>query len=654
MRPTDNEMTAARDWAARLQEGRGFSRFCAPGLDVRVDTRTYPDFPAVEWVLHLRHGGDAATPVLERILPLDAILPMDAGDPCAIHYAKGALCCEDDFAPMRRVLRRNGRLRLQAGWGRSSSEVLPFFCVDFGGRGLVVAIGWTGEWAAEFSRDAEGNLHLQAGMDHSHLRLYPGEEIRTPSVAVLCWEGERIRGHNWLRRFILKYHSPPACAPSPAGHGARPAGRAAGGPLCNGNWGGTSAATHLDNIRKIASHDLPFEYYWIDAEWFGKPGHWMENAGNWNPRPDLYPDGLEPIGQALARAGKKLLLWFEPERVAPDTPWAREHPEWLLEPAPQDCVTWAHYGDWMSTEEWTAWESRRNQLNAGDKLLNLGNPQARRFLTDFLSERISAWKIGCLRWDSNIAQLAHWRHHDPPDRQGMTEIRYVEGQYALWDELLARHPGLLIDNCASGGRRMDLESLSRTIPLWRTDYAVGHTDPKVAQCHTWGLLHWIPLNGTGGGYLRHCDPYIMRSTMGAAWVCGLAGHGDAPQPPIPDDYPFAAGRRLLEEYLDLRPYFLGDFYPLTEYTKAEDVWMVYQLDRPEQGDGILVVLKRSRSPFTTGQFPLRGLRPEADYRFEDIDRGSLCATTGADAMQRGLTVALPGKPDSAVIQYRLR
>jgi len=228
----------------------------------------------------------------------------------------------------------------------------------------------------------------------------------------------------------------------------------------------------------------------------------------------------------------------------------------------------------------------------------------------------------------------------------------VEGQYALWDELLNRHPGLLIDNCASGGRRMDMESLGRTIPLWRTDYAVGHSDPRVAQCHTWGLLHWVPLNGTGGGYLCNANQYILRSTMCSAWVCGLSGHGDAAQPAIPDDYPFDEGRRLLEEYLELRPYFLGDFYPLTEYTKAEDAWMIYQLDRPELGDGIIVILKRSRSPFTTAQVHPQGLDPSAGYHFEDADCGPLISTTGADAMKYGLTIELRGAPDSAVVKYR--
>ena len=62
-----------------------------------------------------------------------------------------------------------------------------------------------------------------------------------------------------------------------------------------------------------------------------------------------------------------------------------------------------------------------------------------------------------------MAPLDFWRGNDPPDRQGMTEIRYIEGLYALWDEPRGRHPGLLIDDCASGGRRIDLEMISRSV-----------------------------------------------------------------------------------------------------------------------------------------------------------------------------------------------
>lgn len=54
--------------------------------------------------------------------------------------------------------------------------------------------------------------------------LHPGEEVRTPRVLLLCWSGDRMRGHNLLRRFILKHHRP------------HPDGWPLVAPLCNGNW----------------------------------------------------------------------------------------------------------------------------------------------------------------------------------------------------------------------------------------------------------------------------------------------------------------------------------------------------------------------------------------------------------------------------------
>ncbi len=72
----------------------------------------------------------------------------------------------------------------------------------------------------------------------------------------------------------------------------------------------------------------------------------------------------------------------------------------------------------------------------------------------------------------------------------MTEIRYIEGLYTFWDELRLRHPNLIIDNCASGGRRIDLETVSRSVALWRSDYR--YFEPNGQQCHTYGLSFYLP------------------------------------------------------------------------------------------------------------------------------------------------------------------
>ena len=611
----------------------------ATGLQVRAEIRVHQDFPAVEWVLHLRHTGETETPIIEELRPLDAAVALPTTETCVVRYSKGALCSPEDFELVERPLRPRSELRQRPGGGRSSSEVLPFWNLIMAERGIILAVGWTGEWATRFARATDGTLELQAGMAQTHFRLHPGEEVRSPSLLLLCWNGDPMRGHNLLRRFILDHHRP------------QPEGLPLAAPLCNGNWGGTPAEVHLDNIRQIVEQELPIEYYWIDAEWFGSEGHWMKNAGHWEPRSELYPEGFQPLSEALHRAGRKLLLWFEPERVAPGTPWFEELQPWLLRIPPEKAITWADYGAELPPQEWVKMESARNQLNVGDRLLDLGNPDARRFLTDFLSERITRFGIDCLRWDSNIAPLAYWRQADTPDRQGITEMRYVEGQYALWDELLQRHPGLILDNCASGGRRLDLESITRTTPLWRTDYAVSHRDPVITQCHTFGLMHWVPLNGVGGGYLHEWDDYTLRSTMCSALAVGLWGSGDTRQDPIPPDYPFDHARRLLQQYLAVRRFFYGDFYPLTEYTRTQDAWMAYQLYLPEAEEGLLVVLKRPRSPFSHGVFKLFGLDPAREYAFTDWGGEELGTANGQVAMAGGIEVELPEQPDSTLILF---
>jgi hypothetical protein len=107
-----------------------------------------------------------------------------------------------------------------------------------------------------------------------------------------------------------------------------------------------------------------------------------------------------------------------------------------------------------------------------------------------------------------------WRKNDAPDRQGITENLYVQGHLAFWDELRRRHPRLRIDSCASRGRRNDLETMRRAVPLLRSDFQHPHMPSVVEgnQAHTYGLSFWLPFQGTGG---FSADPYVCRKD----WRC---------------------------------------------------------------------------------------------------------------------------------------
>ena len=575
-------------------------------LEVRVEATRDLVFPAIEWVAYIKNKDDKNSPILKDIQAVDSIFSPQGSSSSHLHWAKGGVASFDDFAPETTAIESGKTIHLQPGGGRSSCDVLPFFNLEGNGGGMITAVGWTGEWACDFTGTKGGGTVLKSGLAKTNLTLYPGEEIRTPRMLILNYDGDQWRGQNILRQYILARHRP------------QRNGKPLMAPITNGNWGGTAIDIHLDNVKKIAENGLPVEYYWIDAEWHGGKGSWAENVGSWEEKKALYPQGFKPLSDALQKSDRKLMLWFEPERVYKNSTWYKEHREWLL-------------------------DTGHDSL-----LLNIGNPEACKFLIDAISKKIDDYGLGCYRQDFNIDPLPFWQANDKPDRVGMTEIRYIEGLYAFWDGLLQRHPDLIIDNCASGGRRLDLETTGRATPFWRTD---GPRDSIAHQCHTFGLLPWIPFSATSQDQAG--DDYEFRSSMCSSLCLNWWVRGDVPATIIPDTFPFAWAKKTLDQYVEYRKYYYGDFYPLTGYSKSEDVWLAYQLDRPDLGEGMIVVLKRPKSLYTSAHLALQGLDGGASYKVSELEDKNQKVYSGKDMLEKGIEVNLAEKPDSMLLFYKV-
>ena len=596
------------------------------GLQITWQVLQHHGFAAVEWTAWVDNPGLAPAPVLADLSALD-LAWRSVGD-AFLYRSPGAAETREDFQlqrfPLQTIREPRAEARFGAGCeGRSSVDWLPFFNLQTGTDGLVVAVGWSGQWHAAVERHGD-ETRLRAGMDGLRLALPAGTGVRTPRVLLVYWRGALEDGQNQLRRLLLQHVVPQV------------GGQPVQVPSCYGAWGGAPTPVHLQQLQFIQDRALAYDVYWIDAGWYGtsdKPcpnvfeGEWGK-TGDWRVNRLYHPDGLAPVSRQAHQAGLQFLLWVEPERALHGAPITLEHPEWFLQRQPG-----------MPRE-------------VGENLiLNLGNPEARQWVTELVSGLVTEHGLDWYRQDFNISPLEYWRANDAADQQGLTENRYIEGLYAFWDGLRRRHPQLRIDNCASGGRRLDLELLYRSIPLWRNDYnCFSHLDPEVLQVHGYGLSHWVPLHATSPFNSAPGDTYRFRSIVAPGVVFGMDEVGNVEYDEA--SYPWDWHRRMLDEQRRARPFWYGDLYPLTRCTAEPDAWLALQLHRADLDAGVILAFRRAASPLTQAAFRLRGVDGDAVYTLEDADSGRRWSAGGSELAGPGLALAMPEPRSSCLLFYR--
>ena len=591
------------------------------GLTVRVEALVYRDFPVVEWVVWFTNAGNAPSPLLSDIQAINTTL---AGDTPVLTHGNGDFCSAEGYTPQETSLPEGTVLTFAPNGGRPCDGAFPYYRVQFAGCGVTLAIGWPAQWSATFT-GVPGGVSVQAGQQQTHLRLQPGERLRTPRMTVMSWSGDTTRAINLWRRWYLAH-----ILPRPDGQPLQPALVA-----CGTETGEEfTAATEENQLRfqeKFARLGIDYDVWWIDAGWYpcrdaqGDRRWWR--TGTWIPDPERFPNGLRPVADHAAAHRARLLLWFEPERVTQDSQLFQDHPEWLLQ---------------------------RDQPES-NALLNLGNPSCRQWLTDYICALIQQHGIGIYRQDFNFAPLPYWRENEPEDRQGMNENLHVQGYLQYWDDLLARNPGLWIDSCASGGRRNDLETMRRAVPLHYTDYGYGDHPVKLAFHHT--LFAWIPyfkeFTLSTDQYQPEDDTRFDKNIDSFSFHCAMAAMLFLTLDIRRENYDFSLGKKMVAIWRKAAPLFLGgDYYPITPFSRDPAQWVAWQFDRPEYGDGLLQGIRHTACPDETFIAYPQGLQADIEYLFENPESGEQFHRQGAAVMREGVQLSLP--PRNGVIWFYKR
>jgi len=480
--------------------------------------------------------------------------------------------------------------------GLSTCDHLSYYNLELSpSEGMIVAVGWPGQLATRLNRDQGNGMRIRSGQELTHFKLLPGEEIRTPLVALQFWKGgDWLRAQNVWRRWFIAHNL------------RKPGGKLPPIQWC-GSTGNLMATVTEESIKKsidaYGAMGLKPDFWWMDAGWYPCGGNWY-NTGTWEIDKTRFPNGIRAVTDYLHEKDIRSILWFEPERVTANTWLPMNHPEWIF---------------------------------AGS-LVDLGNPDAWKWMVERVDSLLVSEGIDIYRQDFNMGPLSHWRANDAADRQGITEMRHVLGLLAYWDELLRRHPEMLYDNCAGGGRRNDLESMRRGVPFTKSDYA---GEPVGVQCETYGISLWLPYYAAT--WMRNEDPYTCRSNMahviGAVLKPNDKNHGKQ----LP---------KRLDEWRKTVANYWGDFWPLTSHSLENNVWMAWQFDRPEEGEGVVQVFRRAESPYEAARFRLRGLAPDAVYTLTDLDVAGTTEMTGRELLESGLPIVLKDRPTAAIIVYK--
>lgn len=575
------------------------------GLSVRCAAVEYLQFPIVEWTLHFQNTGTTDTPLIEEIAAIDARFGASSAGAAVLRHHTGDLCTADSYAPHAEQLSPGTAKRISNTGGRPTQSAFPYFNLVWPDRGIIVVLSWAGQWTMQFGPEPAGQVHVRGGQELTHFRLHPGEEVRSPLVVVQFYKGDWLRGQNIWRQWMVAHN-----LPRPGGKPVQPM-----ASLCTGNYYPglmSNAAQELVFLRRHIDEGIRFDAWWQDAGWYPCEGVTWPKTGTWEVDTKRFPKGLREVSDFVHTQGGRAIVWFEPERVHAGTWLAEKHPEWV------------HGG-------------------AGGGLLKLGDPECRKWLTDHIDRLLTEQGIDVYRQDFNIDPLPYWRAADTTDRQGITEIRHVEGYFAYWDELLRRHPGMFIDSCASGGRRNDLETLRRAVPLLRSDW---YNAADGQQCHTYALSLWFPYQGTAGYLYRFMSgTYWIRSAMVAEFTFGPDAAGL-------DGVDWQLLKTALREWGEIKDCFYGDFYPLTPYSLGADSWMAWQYHQAAAGKGVVQVFRRAESVYEAARFPLRGLDPQTSYEVTDLDTNESMQMSGRDLLEKGLRVSFENRPASALITYR--
>lgn len=623
-------------------------------LKFELTAELYKDVPAFDYVVKVTNVSETeSSPVIAGFSSMDMnyhIKKNSQQSVINVENANGSTARADDFEQKNYVLEET--LNFKNENGRSTDDRWPYFAVDGTKDGFLLAVAWSGNWDVTFTN--VHNIHVGIKVDLLNFKSYllPGESIRSQRIVFVANEADNAYGHNLFRRMVVNHYTPYCREGKPFTP-----------PIAINFWGGRNTAFISKVAKAYADAGIKADTVWLDAAWYGNypfmgedksvgwgatsGGSWEQQIGVWTPNRNLYPHGMKPLADFIhENTPYKMMLWWmmEDGRYNPYN-HTYEYGNGEKVTVTNDVLAHQTFGA-------ESYYTEFYEKDPGRRVLKLSDEKVFKKVLNYYRYMFSCENIDWMRIDYWARPARSWLVNDKEEatelageefseyRSGMTENKYIVNLYRFFDTMYEEFPGWLLDNCCSGGRRLDLEMALRGIPLWRTDYNNASKPDycEANQVQTQYLSRWLPFTGIGVTRPTE-DKYYERSFYCAGPCIGgnkLSEEG------------LTKLKKLVDEYVSIRHFWQGDYYQIVPVANDKTSWQCYELCRDDLDEALVVCIARSETTQTVTKhrlcryFKLKGLDPKGTYLIHDIDDVE-CKNDRTDMGYRLMRIGILGK-----------
>ncbi|MFR2188860.1 MAG: alpha-galactosidase [Blautia sp.] len=540
--------------------------------------------------------------VLKRALSLG--LDFLEGDMDLIHfYGK--------HAGERQFERRNlphGITEISSSRGTSSHHHNPFVILcdrdtteDFG-NAYGISFIYSGGFRIQMEKDQVDGIRLVCGIDDEEFlwKLAPGESFVTPEAALSYSENGLTALSD---QFQKAYHA--NLIRSPWKDKKRPT-------LVN-NWEATYFGFDAEKLLKIAGEaaDLGLDMLVLDDGWFGKRDDDNSGLGDWFVNEKKLGCTMKELVDRVNALGLKFGIWLEPEMVSEDSELYRMHPDWVLQIPGREP------------------NRSRNQL-----VLGLSRKEVREYMKKFINDTLSCANISYVKWDMNRSVDNVYSAADPTLSQGAVRHKYVLGLYEVMEDMLTRHPDLLLEGCSGGGGRFDAGMLYYAPQIWCSD----NTDAIERLRIHYGTSFGYPMSSVSA-HVSVCPNHqngrvTPFKTRGICAMQGSFGYELDLSKLSEEDK--AEARRQITVYNENWELFQsGSYYRLNSPMENHDYTAWSYVSKDQRKASLSVIYTDLHGNPKPVRVKLKGLKKDASY---DVD-GTVY--TGAALMRGGLLIPKP-------------